>query len=109
MEGQASHVVSNYTETEEQENGSGEVHYCPAEMILLAPYSAFSETITVVVVGAGAPHYNLGRWKLRIPIQFGRNRLGQRPSSFCSVRLGQSSYYIKVFCLARLSLSWSFD
>lgn len=69
MEGQASRVVSNYTETEEQENGSGEVHYCPAEMILLAPYSAFSETTTVVVVVGEA-------WKLRIPVQFGRAQAG---------------------------------
>lgn len=71
-------MVSNYTETEEQENGSGEVHYCPAEMILLAPYSAFSETTTVVVVvgGAGAPRYNLGRGKFGIPIQFGQAQAG---------------------------------
>lgn len=33
------------------------------EMILLAPYSAFSETtmVVVVMVGAGEPCYNLGR------------------------------------------------
>lgn len=77
MEGQASHVVSNYTETEEQEHGSGEVHYCPAEMILLAPYSAFSETTTVVVVvGAGVPRYNLGRVEVEDPHSVWRAQAG---------------------------------
>lgn len=75
-------------------------------MRLLAPYSAFSET---TLVGACKTLLQLHEGaSLGSLLSLGWQGLGQGPQSFCDVWLEQSGYSLKVFCLAMLSLSWSF-
>lgn len=99
-------MVSNDSEPEKQENGNREVYDCRKGMRLLAPYSSFSET---TLVGACKTLLQLHEGaRLGSLLSLGWQGLGRGPQSFCDVWLEQSGYSLKVFCLAMLSLSWSF-